>query len=175
MPYPQSFKEAMIQRMTGPTRVSATVLAQEVGVPQTSLSRWLREASTLRPMTKKKKRKRGKSKEEKSPRDWTFEEKLRVVAAAADLSDEELGEFLRREGLHEAQLNEWRAAMQSAVMNSRPKKRASGEKKQIRELERELRRKEKALAEVTALLVLKKKWDAYLEEKEKGTQKKNDD
>ena len=40
------------------------------------------------------------------------------------------------------------------------------DKKRIKELERELRRKEKALAEAAALLVLRKKFNAYWEEKE---------
>ena len=35
----------MIQRMTGPEAISANALAQEVGVHQTTLSSWLREAS----------------------------------------------------------------------------------------------------------------------------------
>lgn len=38
MPYPQSFKEAMVQKMLGPTGASANALAEKVGVPQSSLS-----------------------------------------------------------------------------------------------------------------------------------------
>lgn len=173
MPYPQSFKENMIRRMVGPGSVSANALAQEVGVPQSSLSRWLREARTLGPMKKQN----TPSKEPRSPREWTAEERLKAVITAAGLSDDELGAFLRREGLHEAQLNEWREACQGALGTGKPKKRksASAEKKRIKELERAIRRKDKALAEVTALLVLQKKMNAFWEGKESGTQATSDE
>jgi transposase-like protein len=99
----------------------------------------------------------------KSPRDWPFEQKLRVVYEAMSLSDKELGEFLRKEGLHEAQLTEMRRAVEEALSSKKKgvSKRGSKEAKKIKELERELSRKEKALAEVTAILVLKKKLEAY--------------
>jgi transposase-like protein len=94
-----------------------------------------------------------------SPREWTAAEKLRVVAAAAGLRDEELGECLRREGIHLAQLEEWRADIFAALGSAGPRPK-SPDAKRVRELERELARKEKALAEVTALLVLEKKAQA---------------
>jgi transposase-like protein len=92
----------------------------------------------------------------------TAEEKLQVVLEAAALSQEELGAFLRREGLHEAQLEEWRTkALEAATgalkgLHARHAEQ-SPESRKIRELERELLRKDRALAEVTALLALKKK------------------
>ena len=73
---------------------------------------------------------------------------------ASRLSDEQLGAFLRREGLHEATLREWRAAALEALGTP---KTARAETRRVRELERELRRKDKALAETAALLVLQKK------------------
>ena len=45
MRYPNRFKIAMIQRMTGANHVTARALSEEVGVAQTTLSKWLREAS----------------------------------------------------------------------------------------------------------------------------------
>ena len=62
--------------------------------------------------------------------------------------------------------------------NGKPKKKrkgASTEAKRVKKLEKELRRKDKALAEVTALLVLQKKMDAFWEAKEGGTQKTSDE
>jgi transposase-like protein len=88
---------------------------------------------------------------------WTAEQKLRIVLKATDLSDEELGAFLRREGVHEAQLKEWTKAATTALSSKPKSKQASPETKRIRALEKELRRKEKALAETAALLALKKK------------------
>jgi transposase-like protein len=97
----------------------------------------------------------------KSPRQWSAEEKLRIVLEAAALSDAELGEFLRRNGLHTAQLEDWRGlvteAAQAALAGPKRRAKKSPEARRIKELEKELRRKEKALAEVAALLALKKK------------------
>lgn len=88
------------------------------------------------------------------PADWTAQERLQVVLEASKLSEADLGSFLRSKGLHEASLTEWRGAMLEALRN--PAK-VSPEARRVRELERELDRKEKALAEAAALLVLKKK------------------
>jgi len=92
------------------------------------------------------------------PRHWSAEERFRVVVQAAALSDEELGAFLRREGLHQAQLDHWRELAIDALKNLKKKRsERTPEARRNKALERELRYKEKALAEVTALLVLKKK------------------
>jgi transposase-like protein len=146
----------MIKRMAGPEAISATKLSKEVGVSQNSLSRWLREARTLGPMGRHKKQREGGA---KSPHRWSAEEKLRIVLEAARLSEEELGAFLRREGLHEAQLKEWMESATAALSDTTKRRKAkpSPEVKRIKELERDLRRKEKALAELAALLALKKK------------------
>jgi hypothetical protein len=81
-----------------------------------------------------------------------------VVAEASRLRDEELGAFLRREGFHEAQLLEWRAQIQAALSaKSHSGRRPSPEALENRALKRDLGRKNKALAEVTALLALSKK------------------
>ena len=97
----------------------------------------------------------------KRPQDWSAQEKLAAVMEAASLSDEELGAFLRSRGLHEAQLQQWRDLMLAGLepMTVQRGKKAP-ETKRVRELEKELRRKDKALAETAALLVLKKKAQA---------------
>lgn len=141
-------------------------LAEEVDVPHQTLSRWRKEASSLEDMGKNKKPHPERA--SRSAQQWTPEEKLRVVAAASQLNDEQLGEFLRREGLHAAQLEQWRAEVLTALgAASRPGRDLSA--KVVRELERELARKEKALAEVTALLVLRKKAEALFGVDEEGS------
>ena len=102
-------------------------------------------------MTKKRSKRR--------PQDWTAAEKLEAVLQASALSEEELGGFLRREGLYRAHLERWRQEM---LRGLGPKKRSTktAEGRRIRELEKELRRKDAALAETAALLVLKKKAQA---------------
>ena len=112
-------------------------------------------------MAKKSRRSKEKSRPQR-PQDWSPEEKLLVVVESRGLTDQELGAFLRKEGLHQAQLDEWSAPPGAALEPAACKgtKKASAESKRIRELERELRRKEKALAEAAALLILKKKAQA---------------
>jgi hypothetical protein len=86
------------------------------------------------------------------------EEKVRIVVAASALAPAELGAFLRREGVHEAEVEQWRAAILEALESGVAKGSGrSADGKRIKELERELRRKDKALAETAALLVLQKK------------------
>ena len=79
---------------------------------------------------------------------------------ASSLDDEQLGAFLRSKGLHQTHLDQWRSQMLNGLLNG-PSKKKSREKtvdaKRIRALEKELNRKDKALAETAALLVLKKK------------------
>lgn len=153
----------MVQKMAGPNATSATSLSEEVGVPQGTLSRWLKQASTVPAVSKKTTRKKRRSptgRRAKRPQDWTPQQKLQAVIDAAALGDDELGEFLRRKGLHEAQLEQWREQLAKAapeVFGSRRRAKVSPEVKHIRELEKELLRKDKALAEAAALIVLKKK------------------
>jgi putative transposase len=84
-------------------------------------------------------------------RDWSIEEKIRILAEASTLTGAELAELLARDGVLQAEYEQWRLALSDEG-------RASlATTKRIRVLERELARKEKALAEAAALLVLKKK------------------
>jgi transposase-like protein len=171
--YPELFKEQMVRRMVGPGAQSATSLSEEVDIPQPTLSKWLREAPRGKAMSKKKAKGRGRR-----PQDWSAEEKLEAVMEASKLSEEELGAFLRRKGLHEAQLEQWRkqafeGAQEALSKRSRTKK-LTAEKKKLRELEREVRRKDKALAEATALLVLKKKLAALWGDEDDDTHGRNE-
>jgi transposase-like protein len=96
----------------------------------------------------------------KRPNDWSAEEKLKVVMEADSLEAEQLGEFLRKKGLHQTHLEQWRLQMLDGLQDGFSKKKTGQKKadsKRIRALEKELRRKDKALAETATLLVLKKK------------------
>ena len=154
--YSAAIKARLVQRLVGPQAVSATALAHEVGVSQESLSRWLRAARSVGEMPPSKQ----PPQQHRPKRQWTGAEKLRVLTEAAGLTGSDLGAFLRREGLHEVQLTAWRAAAETALGAPGPRPGGSPEAQRIRELERELRRKEQALAETAALLVLKKKVQA---------------
>lgn len=153
--YSATFRAQMVQKLTTPGGPTAAALSRETGVCQTTLSRWIRQSSTVAAMSTKN---RGK-KTSKRPQDWSAEEKLAIVLEAAQLDEgEALGRLLRERGLHRATLERWRAQMlQGLAPAARTSRKKSPEARRVRELERELRRKEKALAEASALLVLKKK------------------
>lgn len=148
--YSPAFKEKMVEKLLRPNGPSTYALARESGVPQSTLSRWLQETRTLDGM---KKQRKGTSKRR------TTEDKVRIVQRASELSDEELGAFLREEGVHTAELERWREAVHEAFGKKTPeaRRRSQMDSKRIRALERELKRKDKALAESAALLWLKKK------------------
>ena len=88
-----------------------------------------------------------------------------AVIETAPLSESELSEYCRSKGLYPEQIKRWRAAcVQGAEALGEQQRRqhqaSRQEKKRIKQLERELKRKEKALAEAAALLVLRKKLEA---------------
>jgi transposase-like protein len=143
----------MVSKLVGPHAMSAQALSKESGLAQATLSRWLREASTLK--------KKMDPKDEKPPsrqmQDWTPEEKLAVVLEAANLSEGELGVFLRSKGIPSALLDEWREQALTGLRGSPQVAATVTGSKRIKDLERELRRKDKALAEAAALVILKKK------------------
>ena len=161
MRYSPAFRTLMIQKMTDPDGPSPTSLSEDIGVSISSLYRWVSEADPLdlpvpaEPPSFSESMKRLTNM--KRPQDWSAEEKLAAVLEAASLSEDELGVFLRSRGLHDAQLQQWRDQM---LIGLEPKPFKRAETKRIQELEKELRRKDKALAETAALLVLKKKAQA---------------
>jgi transposase len=149
-PYSVAFKQKMVQRLTGRSAVSATQLARETGVRQQNLSRWLEEARSLPFMASDK----------PVARTWTVEQKARVLAEGSKLTGDQLAAYLEREGVKLAEFEGWRAALEEGGRAS------TATAKRIRNLERELARKEKALAEAAALLVLKKKVASLFQEDE---------
>ena len=88
---------------------------------------------------------------------WTPEDKLRVLFQSHGLKEEDLGAFLRQEGLHSQQISEWRAEVLTALGSRKSSVVKDDRDRKIRELEQNLDRKDKALAEASALLILQKK------------------
>jgi hypothetical protein len=99
-----------------------------------------------------------------SPDGWRPEDKFAVVVETMGLAEAELGEYCRKKGLHVEQIAQWRAACMQGISGGSDRVNAATlaeERRHSRDLERELRRKEKALAEAAALLVLTKKLEAF--------------
>ena len=94
-------------------------------------------------------------------------EKLRIVTAAAGLDETALGAMLCHEGVHSDELTEWREQAAMALGGKRAQRSGeAADRRRIKELERELLRKERALAEAAALLVLRKKVEALWAQRE---------
>lgn len=126
-PYSVAFKQKMVQRLTGKNAVSAMQLARETGIRQQNLSRWLEEARSLPVVTEPPKK--------PATREWTVEQKARVLAEASKLAGEELTAYLEREGVRLAEYERWRIALDEGGRVS------VSTNKRIRQLERELARK----------------------------------
>ena len=179
MPYSEKFKLRMIQRLTSPNAPSAMMLSREVGVPQPTLSLWLRRARRLPPMTNEQNADTNPT-PPRSPKSWSAEAKYRVVLEASTIADADLGEFLRTRGLHAAQLEEWRrvaaeGAKAALIPGKKPRHgQSKSDARRIRELERELLRKDKALAELAALVALKKKLELLWGDEDESTPRRNE-
>lgn len=133
--------------------MSALQLSRETGVRQQNLSRWLSQARTL-PLVASDKR---------TVREWSVEQKAQVLADASFLTSEELVAHLEREGVKLAEFEQWRLALEEGGTAS------TATTRRIRKLERELARKEKALAEAAALLVLKKTIESVYHDEDEDT------
>ncbi len=150
--YSDRIKEAMVVKLTSPGAPSANSLAPEVGIHQSTLSRWVREYAKVG--------KAGGFMKARRPQDLAAEEKLNAVLEYEKLAEEERGKYLREKGLHAVHIERWKQQIVEGLAAPKQPKKDPRDKKRIKELERELRRKEKALAETAALLVLKKKVQA---------------
>ena len=149
--YNERFRETMVRKMVGPPEMSAAALAREVGVHQSTLSRWLRDYGRVGVSG-------GEMTSKKRPQNWSAEKKLATIFEYEKLDEEARGKYLRERGLFSVDIERWRSEVLGAL-GKKPKK-GDPKENRIRDLESELRRKEKALAETAALLVLKKKADA---------------
>ncbi|MDB2384552.1 IS3 family transposase [Endozoicomonas sp.] len=155
--YSDEFKESVIQKMMPPNNVSVSELVRDTGISDVTLYTWRRKAiSRGVPVPG----------DGKKPDQWTPDNQLAVIIETAPLNETELAEYCRKKGLFAEQIQQWKEAFissRSAQPDRRPnqRKKPSDEhrkdKQTINKLERELKRKDKALAETAALLVLTKK------------------
>ena len=160
--YSEEFKEAIIKKMMPPHPVSVPQLSRETGVSNVTLYAWrkhYRNKGVAVPSNNKK------------SEDWSAEDKLAVVIETASFNEIQLSEYCRSKGLYKEQIDHWKTAALSGYQNSIQVKKNQTkiqreDRNKIKKLERELNRKEKALAETAALLVLSKKWNAIWEENE---------
>jgi transposase-like protein len=146
--YGQAFKNRAVARLLPPESAPLQVVAREVGVSADTLERWRSEA-LAQPVQQ---------------RTWTAAARLEAVIATAALDETARSAWCREHGVYPQQLVQWRASATQALAGP-DEARASpqqtkDDRRRIKELERELLRKDKALAETAALLVLSKKVEA---------------
>jgi len=154
--YSAKRKESVMQKMMPPHNIPIPRLAEETGISDVTLYNWRKQARVEGIAVPA---------DGKNPEKWSSEDKFAIVLEAASLNEAELSEYCRRKGLYVEQIAAWRKACLQANANSAAQAKAQREqnkkdRKQIKTLEHELHRKEKALAETAALLVLQKKAQA---------------
>lgn len=128
--YPKEMKEAIIARMLEGDE-TVTDIQRDTGVGINTLYRWRDQAKHQKGLSA--------TTEYKNADKWSSQDKFMVVLETANLTEIEFSEYCREKGVYPEQVKEW---------------------KEKEKLEKELARKEKALAEAAALLVLRKKADA---------------
>jgi transposase-like protein len=127
-------------------------LSQEIGVSDQTLYNWRKMIQNNV----------SRGYQERSPRGWKISDKYQAVLDTANQSEEELGRWLRENGLQTTHIELWKQECKSVLSNKSDKEEIKVLKLKIKELEKEINRKDKALSEVTALLVLKKKLNDLL-------------
>ena len=151
MGYSIKTKEAVIKKVLLGEKIHA-VIAKEAGIGLSTLTYWL----------KNYKRDGNKilKKQERRPKDWTSEERIEALIETGSMSDEERVAWCRTKGIFAHNLKQWKKDFIASIEQNSIKKQPNETgrlKKEILGLKKELSRKEKALAETAALLVLKKK------------------
>lgn len=123
MKYSERFKERIVQRMSGPDALSAGALCKKVGVPQSTLSRWLREARIAGAFQFSMINEVTTTVPSRRPQRWSAEEKLQVDLEAPAGLGEQLGAFLSSKGIQEIELRQWRSQMLSGIRDKASRKK----------------------------------------------------
>lgn len=163
--YPKEMKESIIARLISGDE-SVTDIQRETGVGINTLYRWRDHALNQKGLSATTKYKNADK--------WSSQDKFTVVIETANLSEIEFSEYCRNKGIYPEQVKEWKEACMNANNNEKERNTKAGkelreERRQKEKLEKELQRKEKALAEAAALLVLRKKANAIW-----GTEEEDD-
>lgn len=154
--YTHAFKEQVVRKMMPPGAQSVAQISRDTGVCEQTLYNW-----------RNRYRREGKvvPADPSNPEKWSGADKLAVIIETASMNEQALSEYCRKKGLYPEQIARWKEMAISGTDNNQQLTRAEkrqwqAEKNKSRQLEKELHRKEKALAEAAALLVLQKKAQA---------------
>lgn len=155
--YTAEQRQWALEQMQAPYNRSVVELARESGVTSVTLRSWRKAARAQGGVMPGS---------DKVGDRWSSADKFRMVLQTAPLSEAECAEHCRAHAIHPEQLQQWRQACEQANAAGTEQSSQAGRMvstttlQHIRDLEKELRRKNAALAETAALLVLRKKADA---------------
>ena len=162
MRYSSELKEKISRQLFPPDAKSLGDVSDRTGIPKSTLFGW---------KNKYKEKGRQLSKDSSSTKKLTGKEKFTILIETANLNEHQLSGHCRTRGLYPEQIKEWKNAAitaneSSKTLSIKERKELNKEKHKVKKLQKELNRKEKALAETAALLVLKKKAQAIWGEDE---------
>ena len=161
MRYSQELRDHILKRVLPPQSDSIERVAREEGISEQTIQNWKAQAISENYAPS------GNDEPEK----WSSQDKFLIVLETSGMSEADLAEYARQKGLYVEQIAEWRDACINANGGMARMARSLNadlkeSEKEKRRLEKELQRKEKALAEAAALLVLRKKLEAIWGESE---------
>ena len=157
--YSEERKQQILNKLLPPSNMTVAEVSRIEGIGLQTLYNWRDKAKQQgRPVPGSK----------PTSEHWSAEAKFATVLETASLNEAELSEYCRAKGLYVEQVKAWKADALRGFMSSREqeleaKRQRQADHKEIKQLKSELRRKEKALAETAALLVLRKKLNALWE------------
>lgn len=158
MRYSNSIKESVLRRILPPNNEKVKLVSTELGIPSSTISTWLYKArrNNSIPINKSVHKR------------YTLKDKYQIIMKISSLNDKETGIYLRELGLHTQHLNVWNQELKDYMGNKKPTEDESTSdlKKKIKTLEKELLRKDKALAEMATMIALKKKLDDFMDQRE---------
>jgi len=160
--FTQSFKiQAVEKALSRSSTTSLREVADFLGVGLSTLDKWIVKSrnQAFESISNEGVVSMTGTGKEKRPQDWSPEEKLAMIIRCGGLSEEDANKLCREQGLYTHHIQQWKEEFVGGVSSSAPEKKS--ETKHLRHenkaLKKELNRKDKALAETAALLVLQKK------------------
>src|SRR4051795_12016730 len=148
--YGKAFRDRIVARLLPPESAAIDVVSRDVGVSIATLERWRAQALAS-------------PGELASNQRWTPAARLEAGITTAAMDEAARSAWCREQGLFPAELEAWKHDAIAGL--GEPRAASAAEARQrVKELERELHRKDKALAETAALLVLAKKLGAVFRE-----------
>lgn len=159
MRHSMKLRNAVLRKVLPPENRSISSVSKEYGISFQTIQRWMSLAkdgtlSTDDPSV--------------PPNRKPLGDKFEYVLESSRLPEDRKGEWMRQNGIHEEHLVLWEQEIRNEMTKKDDSKviEISTLKKRNKELERELTRKEKALAEMAALLALKKKLESIFPDDE---------